>query len=185
MKDTKVKTKVVLFTAFLVGLIGAVTVLLFYGPSRFFPGYMGELVITSAGVRVPVVQRESPSHNGGGIIQFLVDRPACAAAYKLFAESFSDDIKDYSTTVICDHSSQGFDRIEKCQIGDIAQIVQPNGSIKEYEVIANFTGHNTRKSITDEDGNDVLKNNLGRITLYTCLESWEHIRIVFLRPKDI
>lgn len=159
------------------------SILAFFVPTRVLPGYMGNLRIESAGINVPVVNMGYPSSNSGMILQFLVDRPSCAVAYKLSVSVHLDDAMDYSTTIICDHSYQGFSRIANCKVGDMAQIVLPDGAAIEYEVTANFTGHNTEKELTDENGNDVVKDNLGGIILYTCLDSWENIRIVFLQPK--
>lgn len=177
------KKKILLILALLVGVTCIAMLSAFFVPTRFFPGYMGDLKIESTGINVPVVNMGDPSSNSGKILQFLVDRPSCAVAYKLSLPVLPDDAEDYSTTIICDHSRQGFSRIANCKLGDIAQIVQLDGTVIEYEVTANFTGHNTGNEITDENGDDIVKDNLGGVTLYTCLDSWQNIRIVFLQPK--
>lgn len=87
-----------------------------------------------------------------------------------------------SMFVIGDHNDQGFSVIRNCSVGTIAYL--HNGSTpQQYICTAVFQGHNSKKDLTDLDGNSVSDQNPGGITCYTCDGSdWRNVIIVFFQP---
>lgn len=85
---------------------------------------------------------------------------------------------------IADHNYQGFERLSDLEIDSSAFFRATDGVIYEYTVTANFIGHNTKSNLTDDCGQSVFGMNRNGIILYTCLDSAQNVRIVFLQPKD-
>lgn len=87
------------------------------------------------------------------------------------------------TDVVADHWYSGFERIRDCKYGTVAY-VDTGEKVIEYVCTEVILGHNTGKDLTDLNYVSILtgKNPKG-ITLYTCVNGWQNVRIAFFEPK--
>ena len=91
--------------------------------------------------------------------------------------------KSGDSYIIGDHWYSGFERIRDCKKGTSA-FVDTGEKVTEYVCIDVILGHNTGKLLTDMNYNSVMYGvNPNGITLYTCVNGWQNIRIAFFEPK--
>lgn len=106
--------------------------------------------------------------------QAVVDAKDSAACFK------SGD-----TFLVADHWYSGFERIRDCEKGDIAY-VDMGDKIYEFVCVEVIKGHNTGKILTDWDDNSIMYDkNPNGLTLYTCMNGWQNIRIAFFKPNNL
>lgn len=143
------------------------------------PDYVGTLTISSVGIEVPLIQVEDPD-----MMQMVVDKMNCAAL--MHKEIVGNNSNDDYAWVIGDHNYQKFRNLPECKIDDEAEVIYADGTIKEFIVTKNFTGHNTKTSVglTDDSGRPVCGDNPGGLILYTCRDTSENVQIVFLQPAE-
>ena len=109
-------------------------------------------------------------------------------------DSYSQDVVDkkdsaayfygWKHMIIADHKNQGFDKIKKCTVGMVAEIIEDNITTT-YKCIAIMQGHNTGKTLTDNNGTLISEIYPGALVCYTCNENWKNITIVFFQKiKD-
>ena len=85
--------------------------------------------------------------------------------------------------LVADHTEQGFVRLEKAVPGQTLAFVQKaDGTSRLYRCLRNIMGRNDGTELTDGDGQKIMQENLDGFTTYTCLEDWEHVRIVEWEP---
>lgn len=180
------KTKVIAVSFCILLLLVVMAILLFYGifplDTEAFPGYSGHLVIPSIGIDVPCIQAQSES-NGSIYFCFLVNQRNCAAMIWCSKGLVIEGV-EIGDWIIADHNYQGFSAINDCAVGDTASFIYADDSVQKYTVIASFTGHNAGNDLTDDDYNSISTKNPGGLILYTCLDSTENVRIVFLQPVE-
>lgn len=167
-------------------LIVSATCLVYYGvlplDAKQFPGYYGDLCIPSVGINVPCVLVDGEAE-GSKYLQFIVHQKNCAAMFWM-SNGVIINGEELGAWCIGDHNYQGFDVLAQCEIGDEATFTNVNGNVEKYTVTKVFTGHNTKGDLVDENMESVVEYNLGGIILYTCLDSWENVQIVFLQPIE-
>ena len=109
---------------------------------------------------------------------FDTNAQACVDAKDSAAYFFVGD-----TYLVADHWYDGFERIKNCKVGSEAYI-DTGDKIVEYVCIGSILGHNTGTDLTDNDYKSVeVGYNPKGITLYTCVNGWRNVRIVFFEPK--
>lgn len=81
------------------------------------------------------------------------------------------------TTIICDHTNQGFSAIKTVKVGDEAYIKYEDGSVLTLICTGTDQGHNLTDDIVDSNGNSVY--GAYPIVMYTCNENWHNVTIVF------
>ncbi len=93
--------------------------------------------------------------------------------------------KSGDTFLVADHWYSGFDRIKDCKVGTVAYL-DTGETVYEYICTEVFLGHNTGKILTDSKNNSIMydKNPEG-LTVYTCVNGWQNIRIAFFKPNNL
>ena len=106
--------------------------------------------------------------------QEIVDAKDSAACFK------SGD-----TFLVADHWYYGFDKIKDCKKGSIAYI-DTGEKVYEYVCTEVILGHNTGKILTDSKDNSLMYNvNTDGLTIYTCVNGWQNIRIALFKPNNL
>lgn len=133
-------------------------------------GTAGRLTIPDVGIDVALY---SASLYGGS--QGIVDAHD-SAAYMQDAWGL------YNSILIADHWNQGFGAI-KGSVPDAtkAYIKTSRGTI-EYICVANFTGHNTGRDLTDNDYKRITNLYSDGLIMYTCNDHWSNVTITFWAP---
>ena len=81
------------------------------------------------------------------------------------------------TTIICDHTNQGFSAIKGVRAGDEAYIKYEDGSVLTLVCTGKDNGHNLLGDLVDSNGVSVFGNY--PIVMYTCNENWQNITLVY------
>jgi len=125
-------------------------------------GYVGTINCKSLGLKVKVYDTTKTSPKASS--QTICDRKNSAAYIKL-----------YKQHVIADHNYQGFSKINNAKVNKTTLTF--NG--KTYKCYKSFKGHNTGTTLTTWDGKSLTEANPGGLTLYTCLDNWQNVRITY------
>lgn len=131
----------------------------------------GRFLIPDIGVNVGLY-RHSFSEDLS-VTQAAVDREDSAAEFT-----------DSAVPILADHKNQGFAGMENAKEGMRAYIVYPDGTVKTYVISEITDGYNSGYQIATNDGRLLQPNQSpisADLSLYTCLESWQHVRIIFFR----
>lgn len=120
-----------------------------------YPGIYGRLVIPSADINVGLYCDSS---------QYVCDRPDSACFFPA---------DPYRGMIIADHNTQEFSNLTSVSEGDVALIIQSNGSVSSMRCTSVFDGHNTGQIITDGSWNNVM--GTGDYLTYTCLDNWHNV----------
>lgn len=172
------KRALLLGCAVIVLAFGAGITLWCYLPASFLPGYSGRLQICATDIDVMLME---PTSNR--LVQAVVDKQECAA---IMWVKFGGVVRnDYPAGVfiVADHNTQNFATLHECEIGDKATLQHPDGICEEFVVVQSFKGINTNEDLEYKSGGSILKDNLGGIILYTCVDDTAiPIHVVFLQP---
>lgn len=87
-----------------------------------------------------------------------------------------------SVRVIGDHNYEGFNRYKTSTINETLMYTNNGKTIKEYVCTDLFQGHNLLSCVSDLNYNNIMYDNKGGITLYTCNECWENVTIAYFQP---
>lgn len=173
---------IAIIVIFIMSMIALVYHGIFPLNAKHFPGYYGDFCIPSVGIDVPCVLVDGDA-DGSMYLQFIVNQKNCAAIFWMSTNVITNG-EEYGAWYIGDHNDQSFKTLVDCEVGAEATLAYADGHIERYIVTKSFTGHNIKSDIVDENMESVLDDNLGGIILYTCLDSWENVQIVFLQPVD-
>lgn len=161
-------------------------------------------------VRIAFFQRESSKRKEDGFTDIRFDTKPCGDVGRLYIPSRGVDVavnfRDYFSysfdtmqnvvddtdsalmtnyrggyPYIADHDYQGFVGIRDCQIGDMAYIRRPDGSIDMYECFLSCDGTNSETDLCAYDGRNASSIPCD-FYAYTCCEgSWRNIRMAYFR----
>lgn len=83
--------------------------------------------------------------------------------------------------VLGDHDYQGFDKIKKCQLGDIAEVTTPDGILK-FQMVRCTTGIANENGIWTRDGVELKDFSPSCLLTYTCHGGQDQVWIVMWQP---
>ena len=139
-------------------------------------GDRGRLIIPYLDISVPLYDICGLSDPEA---QAICDAKDSAAWSTPLENGFDEDGQD----VIGDHKNQGFDRIEGAVAGVTKAYITRGDQISTYTCTAAFDGINKADPcLYNEDGQPINWENTDGFLTYTCLENWQHIRIVEWSP---
>lgn len=137
-------------------------------------GDKGRLVIPSLGVDVLL---QDVSAGTSAYAQQVTDEEDSAAWFDR-GSSYGGGCQVF----VADHNYQGFSAIEDAVPGETALYWLHDGEVTPYRCLDVFHGQNTGRFIADGGGNDITRDNVGGLALYTCLNDWQHIAIAEFEP---
>ena len=135
-------------------------------------GTAGRLTIPDVGVDVALY---NASLYGGS--QGIVDAHD-SAAYMQDAWGL------YNSVLIADHWNQGFDAMKSSVPDATKAYAKTSSGTIEYICVANFTGHNTGRDLTDDDYKRITNLYSDGLIMYTCNDHWSNVTITFWAPMS-
>ena len=133
-------------------------------------GTAGRLTIPTVGVDVALY---NASLYGGS--QGIVDARDSAAYMQ-------DACGLYNSILIADHWNQGFDAMKRSVPDATKAYIKTSSGTIEYICVANFTGHNTGRDLTDNDYKRITNLYSDGLIMYTCNDHWSNVTITFWAP---
>ena len=137
-----------------------------YDDDTNYSGFAGRLYIDDVGIDVALYRSNK---------QYVVDRDDSAAYFDLGRWP--------NHMLIADHNTEAFAPLCEVQVGTIAKIVKPDGTVAYFECYEVFDGHNTGKYITDWDGHNVVPN--AELLMYTCFDGWKNVKVALWNEINI
>ena len=127
-----------------------------YENDEYFARFYGRLYVPDANIDVALYY---------GTQQYICDRQDSANVFTYGV---------YDGEHIADHNNQEFRKLFNVKVGMHGYIQLANGNIINIKCIKVLNGHNTGRSITDNNGNAELD---GDYLMYTCRNGWRNVRI--------
>ncbi len=178
------KTKKIEFVIAMSVVLMLIALLLFIGKDHILaeicvgnpvnnPLYVGVLSVPSVNIDLPCIGVEASDYRNA---KLAIDKTKCAAkiwypvpGYRI--ESSDDSgigSPDPGMWIIGDHSSQGFNKIENCELNDTAFFTNPDGHTTEYYVADMFPGYVQSQDVFNDKDTSIVDNHPDDIILMTC-----------------